>query len=130
MQRLCGGSSFPPTSCGLLSWRISDIWGPYTPWPSVASPLSTGAYRIDAHAHRVALAGSTGGLTTVAVMAGGVNRFCPAGNEDLPRAVADHGAVLAEIPPGSAPTRYRFLQRKAKIDALPRYTASSVTFAA
>ncbi|MFE4227195.1 DNA-processing protein DprA [Arthrobacter sp. NPDC056886] len=87
--------------------------------------VSGGAYGIDAHAHRAALAGSTGstgGVPTIAVMAGGVDRFYPAGNEDLLRAVADHGAVLAEVPPGSAPTRYRFLQRNRLIAALASVT--------
>ncbi len=77
--------------------------------------ISGGAYGIDAHAHRAALAGAAGGLPTIAVMAGGVDRFYPAGNEDLLRAVANQGAVLAEVPPGSAPTRYRFLQRKGQL---------------
>ncbi len=84
--------------------------------------VSGGAYGIDAHAHRAALAGSAGGVPTIAVMAGGVDRFYPAGNEDLLRAVADHGAVLAEVPPGSAPTRYRFLQRNRLIAALAAVT--------
>src|SRR6478752_3317363 len=84
--------------------------------------VSGGAYGIDAHAHRAALAGSAGGVPTIAVMAGGVDRFYPAGNEDLLRAVADHGAVLAEVPPGSAPTRYRFLQRNRLIAALASVT--------
>jgi len=79
--------------------------------------VSGGAYGIDAHAHRAALAGATG-LPTIAVMAGGVDRFYPSGNEDLLRAVANQGAVLAEVPPGSAPTRYRFLQRNRIIAAL------------
>ena len=84
--------------------------------------VSGGAYGIDAHAHRAALAGSARGVPTIAVMAGGVDRFYPAGNEDLLRAVADHGAVLAEVPPGSAPTRYRFLQRNRLIAALAAVT--------
>jgi len=79
--------------------------------------VSGGAYGIDAHAHRASLAGATG-LPTIAVMAGGVDRFYPSGNEDLLRAVANQGAVLAEVPPGSAPTRYRFLQRNRIIAAL------------
>ena len=81
--------------------------------------ISGGAYGIDAHAHRAALAaGSSGSMPTIAVMAGGVDRFYPSGNEDLLRAVANQGAVLAEVPPGSAPTRYRFLQRNRLIAAL------------
>jgi DNA processing protein len=84
--------------------------------------ISGGAYGIDAHAHRAALAGAAGALPTIAVMAGGVDRFYPAGNEDLLRAVANQGAVLAEVPPGSAPTRYRFLQRNRLIAALASVT--------
>lgn len=84
--------------------------------------VSGGAYGIDAHAHRAALAGGSGPLPTIAVMAGGVDRFYPSGNEDLLRAVANQGAVLAEVPPGSAPTRYRFLQRNRLIAALSAVT--------
>jgi DNA processing protein len=84
--------------------------------------VSGGAYGIDAHAHRAALAGATGTVPTIAVMAGGVDRFYPSGNEDLLRAVCNQGAVLAEVPPGSAPTRYRFLQRNRIIAALSAVT--------
>src|SRR5215207_15467 len=45
--------------------------------------ISGGAYGIDAHAHRAALAGAAGSVPTIAVMAGGVDRFYPSGNEDL-----------------------------------------------
>ena len=61
-------------------------------------------------------------MPTIAVMAGGVDRFYPSGNEDLLRAVCNQGAVLAEVPPGSAPTRYRFLQRNRLIAALSAVT--------
>lgn len=84
--------------------------------------VSGGAYGIDAHAHRGALAGGTGDMPTIAVMAGGVGRYYPSGNEDLLRAVANQGAVIAEVPPGSAPTRYRFLQRNRIIAALAAVT--------
>ncbi|MGO4187184.1 DNA-processing protein DprA [Pseudarthrobacter sp. TAF60_1] len=84
--------------------------------------VSGGAYGIDAHAHRAALAGGSGPLPTIAVMAGGVDRFYPSGNEDLLRAVCNQGAVIAEAPPGSAPTRYRFLQRNRLIAALAAVT--------
>ncbi|XAS65928.1 DNA-processing protein DprA [Micrococcaceae bacterium Sec5.7] len=84
--------------------------------------ISGGAYGIDAHAHRAALAGGSGPLPTIAVMAGGVDRFYPSGNDDLLRAVSNQGAVIAEVPPGSAPTRYRFLQRNRLIAALAAVT--------
>ncbi|MFJ4027801.1 DNA-processing protein DprA [Paenarthrobacter sp. NPDC089989] len=84
--------------------------------------ISGGAYGIDAHAHRGALNGGAAAIPTIAVMAGGVDRFYPAGNEDLLRTVANRGAVMAEVPPGSAPTRYRFLQRNRIIAALASVT--------
>ena len=84
--------------------------------------ISGGAYGTDAHAHRAALAAASDAVPTIAVMAGGVDRFYPSGNEDLLRAVCNQGAVLAEVPPGSAPTRYRFLQRNRLIAALSAVT--------
>lgn len=99
--------------------------------------VSGGAYGIDAHAHRGALGatmarsgppgavGQTedgGAPPTIAVMAGGVDRFYPSGNEDLLRAVAGRGLILAEVPPGTNPTRYRFLQRNRLIAALCQVT--------
>lgn len=80
--------------------------------------VSGGAYGIDAHAHRAALAGSRGGVPTIAVMAGGLDRYYPAGNEELLRTIAGQGALISEVPPGSSPTRYRFLQRNRLIAAL------------
>lgn len=84
--------------------------------------VSGGAYGIDAHAHRGALSGGVASVPTIAVMAGGVDRFYPSGNEDLLRAVSIQGAVISEVPPGSAPTRYRFLQRNRIIAALASVT--------
>lgn len=82
--------------------------------------VSGGAYGIDAQAHRAALA--TGGRgespPTIAVSACGLDRYYPAGNEDLLRAIADRGMLIAEVPPGSSPTRWRFLQRNRLIAAL------------
>ncbi|MFD1212793.1 DNA-processing protein DprA [Arthrobacter sp. GCM10027362] len=81
--------------------------------------VSGGAYGIDAQAHRSALAAAEGpGPATVAVMACGLDRYYPAGNEELLRAVADRGLLIAEVPPGAAPTRWRFLQRNRLIAAL------------
>ena len=108
--------------------------------------VSGGAYGIDARAHEAALAAhdglggngpggkdgfggaaarsghgpnpSGGRPPTVAVMAGGLDRFYPAGNEDLLRRVAAAGVLLAEVSPGTAPTRWRFLQRNRLIAAL------------
>lgn len=77
--------------------------------------VSGAAYGIDGAAHRAALA-SRG--ITVAVLAGGLDRFYPAGHEQLIGRIVDRGVVLAEVPPGTAPTRWRFLQRNRIIAAL------------
>ena len=80
--------------------------------------LSGGAYGIDGHAHRVALEAGHGRPPTVAVLAGGLDRFYPAGHEDLLRAVMDQGLLLSEMPPGASPTRHRFLHRNRLIAGL------------
>ncbi|AIY00756.1 DNA protecting protein DprA [Arthrobacter sp. PAMC 25486] len=86
--------------------------------------ISGGAYGIDANAHRGALSASAepGVPVTIAVMAGGVDRFYPSGNDELLRTIAERGLVVAEVPPGTNPTRYRFLQRNRLIAALCQVT--------
>ncbi|MBG6225698.1 DNA processing protein [Arthrobacter sp. CAN_A2] len=86
--------------------------------------VSGGAYGIDAQAHRAALATTGGGdhASTVAILACGIDRYYPAGNEDLLRAIADQGVLISEVPPGSSPTRWRFLQRNRLIAALSAVT--------
>lgn len=81
--------------------------------------ISGGAYGIDGAAHRIALAA---GGRTVAVLAGGVDRFYPSGNRSLLEQIALHGAVLGESPPGTAPSRWRFLMRNRIIAALSAAT--------
>lgn len=77
--------------------------------------LSGAAFGIDQAAHRGALAA---GGTSVAVLAGGPERPYPAAHRSLIDHMADTGAVLSETPPGSAPTRMRFLARNRIIAAL------------
>jgi len=85
-----------------------------------ACVVSGGAYGIDAAAHRGAL--SRGGRTVV-LLAGGVDRAYPAGNAPLfEAAVGGGGALVAEVPPGSVPTKGRFLQRNRVIAAAARAT--------
>lgn len=81
--------------------------------------VSGAAYGIDGIAHRAALAGSG---STVAFLAGGVDRFYPAGHEALLTRIVERGAVVSEVPPGTAPTRWRFLQRNRLIAAASRAT--------
>ena len=77
--------------------------------------FSGGAYGIDGAAHRAALAS---GGSTVAVLAGGLDRPYPAGHADLFTRVSKDGLLLSELPPGAAPTRWRFLQRGRLLAAL------------
>jgi DNA processing protein len=77
--------------------------------------VSGGAFGVDAAAHRGALAAGGG---TVAFLAGGAERPYPAGNARLLRAIVDSGgSVVSEVPPGSVPTKVRFLQRNRLIAA-------------
>ena len=70
--------------------------------------VSGAAFGIDAAAHRGAL--SVDGAT-VAVLAGGVDRPYPLAHSTLLQRIAEGGAVVAEVAPGMAPTRPRFLLR-------------------
>lgn len=76
--------------------------------------ISGGAYGIDGAAHRAAL--GVGG-TTIAFLAGGVDRAYPIGHQQLFDRIRDGGAVLSEVPCGAAPTKWRFLQRNRLIAA-------------
>ncbi len=77
--------------------------------------VSGGAYGIDGMAHRATLAS---GGATVAVLAGGLDRLYPSGHEALLTRIAEQGLLLSEAPCGSAPTKWRFLQRNRLIAAL------------
>lgn len=77
--------------------------------------ISGAAYGIDGSAHRAAL--QVGG-TTVALLAGGADKAYPAGNADVIDRIAATGAVVSEVPCGSAPTKWRFLQRNRLIAAM------------
>lgn len=80
------------------------------------SVISGGAYGIDGAAHRGALNGPAGG--TVAVLACGVDVAYPRGHDRLLGRIAERGLLISELPPGSAPTRLRFLVRNRLIAAL------------
>lgn len=108
-------------SVALVGARASTDYGEHVAMEAAAglagrgfAVVSGGAYGIDAAAHRATLA--SGGLT-VAFLAGGVDRLYPAGNNELLRRVAREGVLAAELPPGNAPTRWRFLMRNRLIAA-------------
>jgi DNA processing protein len=77
------------------------------------------AYGIDAVSHRSTMAAQG---VTLAFLAGGVDRFYPAGHDSLLARVVETGAVISEIPCGTAPTKWRFIQRNRLIAAATRAT--------
>jgi DNA processing protein len=81
--------------------------------------VSGGAFGIDSCAHRGAL---TAEGVTVAVLASGVDDPYPLSHELLFKAIAAHGVLVSEWPPGRRPTRPGFLVRNRVITALSRGT--------
>jgi DNA processing protein len=79
--------------------------------------ISGGAYGIDGAAHRAVLA--CGG-STVAVLAGGVDRMYPQGHEALLQRIIDtpECAVVSTVPPGTMPTKQLFLNKSRVVAAM------------
>lgn len=77
--------------------------------------ISGAALGIDGAAHRGALAVDG---PTVAVLACGIDRAYPAAHRGIIDQIRGTGAVITEMPPGSAPTKPRFLHRNRIIAAL------------
>lgn len=77
--------------------------------------VSGGAFGIDAAAHRGALA--VGG-PSIGVVANGVDVAYPPGNARIFEALVARHLVVSELPPGSHPTRVRFLARNRLIAAM------------
>jgi DNA processing protein len=114
-------------SVALVGARASTAYGDHVATDLAAglanrrfTVVSGGAYGIDAAAHRGAV---LAGAATVVLLAGGVDRPYPAGNAQLLREVLETGgSVVSEVPPGSVPSRTRFLQRNRLIAAAARAT--------
>ena len=81
--------------------------------------VAGGAYGIEGAAHQAALAA---GGDTIAILANGVDRPYPAGHRDLIERVADVGLLVSEVPPGTVPTRHRFIARGRLMAALASTT--------
>jgi DNA processing protein len=81
--------------------------------------LSGGAFGIDSQAHRGALAAEG---VTVAVLPSGLDDPYPRSHHELFLAIAGHGSLVSEQPPGRTPTRPGFLIRNRLIAALSRGT--------
>ncbi|TFD26998.1 DNA-processing protein DprA [Cryobacterium cryoconiti] len=70
--------------------------------------VGTGSYGFAGMAHRAALAA---GGHTVVVSASGLGRPFPAGDGDLLTRITERGAIVTELPPHRAPTKWTFIQR-------------------
>jgi DNA protecting protein DprA len=79
------------------------------------SIVSGGAYGIDTHAHKGALIAEG---VTIAVIASGIDINYPAGNERLFAEIAELGALVSEVMPGTPAFPSRFLTRNRIIAAL------------
>ncbi|PMC75061.1 DNA-processing protein DprA [Brachybacterium sp. UMB0905] len=116
-----------PRSIALVGSRASTPYGEDTAGSLAAAfaahggtVVSGGAYGIDAAAHRGALDASDG--ATIAVLAGGLDRLYPRGNTTLLERIRERHLLVSEAPPGTAPTRWRFLARNRLIAALSQAT--------
>ena len=81
--------------------------------------ISGGAYGIDTHAHRGALAAEG---RTFAVLASGVDTLYPKGNESLFHEILENGGLISEVMPLERARPERFLTRNRLIAALSRST--------
>lgn len=81
--------------------------------------VSGAALGIDGASHRGALAVVA---TTVAVLAGGVDRSYPQAHAALLRRIAHEGLLVSEQAPGASPMKHRFLARNRLIAALSQAT--------
>ncbi len=123
----------PQSLAAVLQSSVSVVGARAATWygERVAADIGTGcasaeitvvsgaAYGIDAAAHRATL---QAGGATVAVLACGVDRGYPRGNERLIESIAQSGCLVSEVPPGCAPSRWRFLERNRMIAAMSRGT--------
>lgn len=113
-------------SISLVGARAATGYGEHVTMEAAAGLVDRGyaivsgaAYGIDGMAHRATLA-SRG--HTIAILAGGVDRFYPSGHDALLTRIVETGAVISELPCGAAPTRWRFLQRNRLIAAMSQAT--------
>lgn len=96
-----------PTAYGMdFCNKLIDEIGDYFPDATIVSGL---AFGIDATAHTRAL---QKGLTTIAVVAHGLNMIYPAANRNLAKEIIHSGgAILSEYPFGTKPFKPNFLAR-------------------
>lgn len=81
--------------------------------------VAGGAYGIEGAAHSSAL---SRGCSTIAVLASGLDRPYPSGHADLFERIGAAGLIVSEVPPGSAPTRQKFIDRSRLLAAFSAAT--------
>ncbi|MPZ96347.1 MAG: DNA-protecting protein DprA [Propionibacteriales bacterium] len=110
------------TSVAVVGSRAATAYGTevsgeisYAVGRRAVTVVSGAAYGIDVAAHRGALAADA---PTVAVLACAVDVSYPRGHAQLLERICESGLLVSEVPPGSAPSRIRFLTRNRLIAAL------------
>ncbi|MEO0049021.1 MAG: hypothetical protein RL556_353 [Actinomycetota bacterium] len=110
------------TSLALVGSRIMSSYGQRVAVDIAATcsdyqvtTISGGAFGVDAMVHRASLEQNS---PTIAVMAGGLDGLYPRGNSELFAKLLEANAIIAEVPPGVTPAKWRFLQRNRIIAAL------------
>jgi DNA processing protein len=87
---------------------------------TVVSGLALG---VDGAAHRGALLNPGDGISTIAVLAHGLDQIYPSSHQALGEEIVRRGGVLlSEYPPGTQPLRHHFLSRNRIIAALSTAT--------
>jgi DNA processing protein len=81
---------------------------------TVASGLALG---VDGAAHEASVSSKAG---TIAVVATGLDRVYPARHRALAHDIAAHGAIVSELPPGTAARKEQFPRRNRLISGLSR----------
>ena len=120
MLWLAGDPELARAAISVVGTRLPTDYGLTVTHDLVASLggyaiVSGGAKGIDAAAHKAALGEAE---TTIAYLAGGIDRAYPREHEGLfHQIVSSGGGLLAETAPGTNPTRWRFLQRNRLIAA-------------
>ena len=110
-RQLAMVGSRSPTPAGRSTAREFAAWFARAGL-TVTSGLATG---IDAASHEGALKGEG---ATIAVFGTGLDRVYPSDNRALAERIREHGALVSELPPGTAPLPANFPQRNRIIAGL------------
>jgi DNA processing protein len=110
-RQLAMVGSRSPTPAGRSTAREFAAWFARAGF-TVTSGLATG---IDAASHEGALKGDG---ATIAVFGTGLDRVYPSANRALAERIREHGALVSEFPPGTAPLPANFPQRNRIIAGL------------